>query len=145
MDTSEFFNTVVKPNYEEFTRKPDDFSVLWNAIISMHTVAEFLALDQLEYADVSRRKLGETANQIRKNDQRLKDLKSCAETLKHVRNIPSAPKQKSNTVALSSTNPTLTISSTTVSSMDRTTWTIGPYDLVGVAHQAFAALSALVR
>jgi hypothetical protein len=30
MDASEFFNTVVKRNYEEFTSKQDDFRSLWN-------------------------------------------------------------------------------------------------------------------
>jgi len=146
MDASEFFDTVVKRNYEEFTRKPDDFSALWNVIISMHTVAEYLALEQLAYAaNVSREALGQTANQIRDKDQSLIDLKFCAETLKHVRKIPSAPKQKSNTVTLSSTKPNITVSSTTVSSIDRATWTIDRHDLVDVAQRAFKALSALVK
>ena len=46
MDTSEFFNMVVKRNYQEFTSNPDDFRLLWNAIISMNSVPEYMALDQ---------------------------------------------------------------------------------------------------
>jgi hypothetical protein len=69
MDASEFFNTVVKLNYKEFLEKPDDFRLLWNAIISMNTVPEYMALDQHGYAQVSRDKLAYTANQIRAKDQ----------------------------------------------------------------------------
>jgi hypothetical protein len=111
----------------------------------MNTVPEYLALDQRGYASVSREVLAGTANQIRGKDQSLVDLKFCAETLKHARKIPSAPKQKSNTVTLSSTKPNITVSSTTVSSIDRATWTIDRHDLVDVAQRAFQALSALVK
>jgi hypothetical protein len=116
MDTSEFFNKVVKRNYEELTGNPDDFRSLWNAIISMNTVPEYMALDQHGYAQLSRDELARTANQIRKRDQSLIDLKSCAEALKHVRKIPPKDKQGSFTV---------TVSSTVVSPIDRATWTIG--------------------
>ena len=57
MDASEFFNTVVKRNYQEFTGSSDDFRLLWNAIVSMNTVAEHVALEQLQYAQVSRRQV----------------------------------------------------------------------------------------
>jgi hypothetical protein len=43
MDAAEFFNTVVKRNYEEFTNNPNDFRSLWNAIVSMNTVPEYIA------------------------------------------------------------------------------------------------------
>ena len=43
MDTSQFFNMVVKRNCEELTWNPDDFRSLWNAIISMNTVPEYMA------------------------------------------------------------------------------------------------------
>jgi len=134
MDTSEFFDTVVKRNYDEFTKNPDDFRSLWNAIISMNTVPEYMALDRHGYAQVSRDELAHTANQIRKQDQSLIDLKFCAEALKHVRKIPPKDKQGSFTV---------TVSSTIVSPIDRATWTIDSYDLVNVAQRAFRALSAL--
>jgi len=138
MDTSEFFNTVVKRNYQEFigfAGNPDDFRLLWNAIISMNTVPEYMALDQLGYAQVSRDDLARTANQIRDKDQSLIDLKFCAEALKHVRKIPR--KQQQDSV-------TSTVSSTVASPIDRATWTIGPHDLVDVAQRAFKALSASV-
>jgi len=41
VDAREFFNTVVKPNYAEFSRHPTDIRLLWNALISMNTVAEY--------------------------------------------------------------------------------------------------------
>jgi hypothetical protein len=135
MDTSEFFNTVVKPNYHEFTSNPDDFRSLWNAIISMNSVPEYMALDQLGYAAMSRDTLAHTANQIRAKDQSLIDLKFCAEALKHVRKIPFNNKQGSVTI---------TISSTVVSPFDRATWTIGPHDLTDVTQRAFRAVSALL-
>jgi hypothetical protein len=97
MDTSEFFNTVVKRNYQQFTSNPDDFRLLWNAIISMNSVPEYMALDQHGYAEVSREALAVTANQIRNTDQSLKDVKFCAEALKHVRKIPPEKKQGSIT------------------------------------------------
>jgi hypothetical protein len=138
MDTSEFFNTVVTRNYQEFTANPDDFRSLWNTIISMNTVAEYLALEQLQYAPVSRQKLAGTANQIRNTD--LTDLKFCAEALKHVRKITDVKMfgQGQNPV-------TVTITSSHVSPIDRATWTIGPHDLTDVAQRAFRALSALLR
>jgi hypothetical protein len=135
MDASEFFNTVVKRNYEEFTGRSDDFRLLWNAIVSMNTVAEYMALEQLQYAQVPREKLDATAKQIRDKDQSLIDLKSCAEALKHVRKTTRSNKQGSFTV---------TVTSTIASPIDITTWTFGPYDLANVAQRAFRALSALV-
>ena len=109
MDASEFFSTVVKRNYQEFigfTGNPDDFRSLWNAIISMNTVPEYMALHQLGYAQVSRDQLARTANQIRDKGQSLIDLKFCAEALKHGRKIPRKQKQGSVTIiALPSFHP----------------------------------------
>src|SRR5262249_39014532 len=120
MDTREFFNTVVKRNYDEFTKNPNDFRSLWNAIVSMNTVAEYMALEQLQYAQVPREKLDAIAKQIRDKDQSLVDLKSCAEALKHVRKTTRSNKQGSFTI---------TVSSTIASPIDVTTWTFGRYDL----------------
>jgi|SRR5262245_8681383 len=142
MDTSEFFDTVVKHNYQEFTTNPDDFRSLWNAIISMNSVPEYMALDQLGYAQVSRDQLAHTANQIRNKDQSLIDLKFCAEALKHVRKIP--PKHSVTLNVTPTSNPVI-VTSTGVSSIARATWTINSHDLTDVAHRAFKALSALVR
>jgi hypothetical protein len=135
MDASKFFNTVVKCNYEEFTRSSDDFRLLWNAVVSMNTVAEQLALEQHQYdAQVSRQELARTANQIRNND--LSNLKVCAEALKHVRKIRDVK-------ILGQVQGSVTVTSSHVSANNRATWTIGSYDLVDVAQRAFKTLSAL--
>jgi hypothetical protein len=146
MDASEFFNTVVKPNYQEFTRRSDDFRLLWNAIVSMNTVAEHVALEQLQYAPVSREVLARTANQIR-NNKDLDDLKYCAEALKHVRKIEALKHVRNNIedvkIFAGGQGSFVTITSSHVSANDRATWTIGSHDLVDVAHRAFKTLSAL--
>jgi hypothetical protein len=131
LDASEFFNTVAKPNYKEFAEKQDDFRLLWNAIISMNTVAEYVALEQHGYAQVSRNVLARSARQIRNKD--LDDLKYCAETLKHARKVTS-DKQGFTTVA----------TSTGILANDKTTWATGSHDLVDVAQRAFSTLSALL-
>jgi|SRR5215831_12565696 len=147
MDASEFFNTVVKRNYQEWTGfagNPDDFRLLWNAIISMNTVPEYMALDQLGYAQVPRKVLDATAKQIRDKHQSLIDLKFCAEALKHVRKIPGKQKQGSVTLNVKPSANPANVTSTNVSSINRATWIIDGYDLVDVAQRAFNTLSTLV-
>jgi hypothetical protein len=133
MDASEFFNTVVKRNYKEFLEKPDDFRLLWDAIISMNTVAEYVALEQHGYAQVSRDVLARSAKQIR--NEGLVDLKDCAETLKHVRKITNDKQDLNFTTVATSTG---------ILANDKTTWTTGSHDLVDVAQRAFTTLSALL-
>ena len=48
MDARDFFHEVVKPNYDEFFRSPNDIRLLWNVLVSMNTLPEFLALQQRE-------------------------------------------------------------------------------------------------
>ena len=135
MDASDFFNTVVKRNYQEFTASSDDYRSLWNAIVSMNTVAEHVALEQHQYnAQVSRQQLDRTANQIRDND--LADLKFCAEALKHVRKIKDVK-------IFGQVQGSITVTSSHVLADNRDTWTIGSHDLADVAHRAFKTLSAL--
>ena len=134
MNAAEFFNTVVKRNYEEFFIQKDDFRLLWNAIISMNTVAEYVALERRGYAQVPRKVLDDTAKQIRNKDLALEELKSCAEALKHVRKTTHSDKQGLFEI---------TATSTGVSANNRTTWEISSYDLVDVAQRAFKVLSAL--
>lgn len=69
----------------------NDLRLLVNAIISMNTVAEFVALDRLKYCEVSLEVLAKQANDIREQFACLKDLKFCAETLKHVRKLTNLP------------------------------------------------------
>jgi hypothetical protein len=42
MDASEFFQIVAEPNYEQLIGDPSDLRSLWNAVVSMNTIAEFL-------------------------------------------------------------------------------------------------------
>jgi hypothetical protein len=44
MDAREFLWKIVVPNYAEFYKSPNDIRLLWNALVSMNTVPEFLAL-----------------------------------------------------------------------------------------------------
>jgi hypothetical protein len=66
MDARDFFHEVVKPNYDEFVRSPNDIRLLWNVLVSMNTVPEFLALQRREYSpDISRNELYKLAEEIR--------------------------------------------------------------------------------
>jgi hypothetical protein len=133
MDAAEFFRDIVKANYNEFTINTDDLRLLWNAVVSMNTVAEYVALDRLGYVGVSRDRLYKEAEKIRVNSPILSDLNFCAVTFKHVRKIKDQKKGGGfSTIA----------TSTGASSEDPTTWRIGSHDPVQVLGQAFAALSA---
>jgi hypothetical protein len=99
----------------------------------MNTVAEYIALDQLGYPQVSRDTLDERAQQIRARFHELSNLKYCAEALKHVRKIKDHHGSEFTTIA----------TSTGVSPDDQTTWNIAPYDLVNVLRKAFAVLQEI--
>lgn len=133
MDAIEYFCEVVKPNYQEHLAEPDDFRMLWNALVAMNTMAEFIALHRIGYAEMSRDELSKRGDAIR--DQNLVDLKHCVNNLKHVRSIKDTPKQpvKFSTVA----------TSTGISGGNPMTWTIGSHDLAIVCHKAFATLTGL--
>ena len=132
MDASEFFQIVAEPNYEQLIGDPSDLRSLWNAVVSMNTIAEFLALDRLEYQPVTRSTLDNAAADIRKQFPSLLDLKFCAETFKHVRKIPR----------ISSGEISILASSTGFSSGDQTTWKIDELDVVTVLHNAFKTISS---
>jgi hypothetical protein len=132
MDAREFFQNVARRNYFEFFEPGDDIRLLWNAVVSMNSVAEYLALDQLNYAQISRNQLERTANQIRKHHHLL-DLKFCAETFKHIRKIKDQRGGASFTLTGTSTNIT----------SDRATWMINQFDVVEVLQKAFAKLDQL--
>jgi hypothetical protein len=133
MDTREYFNYVVVPNYNEFVRRPTDFHLLWNALVSMNTVAEHLGLYQRGYGQVSRNELYREAQEIRGQLSGVEDLKFCADTLKHVRKIQDQGGGKFTTIA----------TSTGVDPTDPTTWKVGGHDLGKVAHDVFATLDNL--
>jgi hypothetical protein len=137
MDATEFFQKIIKPNYEDAVRAPDDLRLLLNAIISMNTVAEFVALDRLGYAKISQQELAKRANDIRRQFPSLEDLKFCAETLKHVRKL-------SNTMT---SDFSVTPSSTSISPSQPSTWiietTYKTYYLKTVADEAFRTIQML--
>jgi hypothetical protein len=78
MDATEFFQQIIEPNYAEATRAPDDLRLLLNAIITMNTVAEFVALDRSKYGKIGEEELTRSANQIRRQFPCLEDLQFCA-------------------------------------------------------------------
>jgi len=87
MDAPEHFQKVIVPNYNDFVPRPTEYRLLENALFSIDTMSERLALHQLKYPQLSREALYEEAQKIRGQDSSLKDLHSCANTLKHSRSI----------------------------------------------------------
>ncbi|MGZ4883047.1 MAG: hypothetical protein ACXV2A_04050 [Halobacteriota archaeon] len=104
MNAKEFFDEVVAPNYLDAHQHPNNFKLVCNAITCMNTVAEFVALERLGYPTVLTRSDLETkANEIRKNNPPLCDLKYWVDTLKHVRKLTNA-KTDTHEVTRSSTS-----------------------------------------
>jgi hypothetical protein len=132
MDARDFFATVVTENYHEAKADPANFRKLWNALVSMNSVAEYLALNHLGYGSVLRKDIDTEAANIRKNYVDLNAVKECADTLKHVRRHIGQQ---------------LTGTSTGVMSGDPTSWELQDgstlYDLRAVLDQAFATISSL--
>jgi hypothetical protein len=140
MNAAHFFHTVAKSNYEDFNAHPNDLRRLWNAIVSMNTVAEYVALDRMGYSPTSRKILDQKANEIRRNSLGLSDLQFCVDTFKHVRKITEDHSQSEST-------------STAIFPDEMASWQIDlephalrsreahSYDVVQVLHQAFATLA----
>jgi len=135
MNARDFFQDVVSPNYYKFEGRQNDLGLLWNAVVSMNTVAEYLALHNLGYEQVPRSVLDQRAQQIREQIKELSDLKYCAEAFKHIRKIKGHRGPAFTTIA----------TSTGVASDDQTTWQIDQYDLVNVLQKAFAALGEIAE
>ena len=133
MNAREHFENTVVPNYNDFVQSPSDFRLLENALFSMNTVAERLALERREYGQVARGVLYGEAQKIRDDLSGLSHLQSCANTLKHVRSIKDQSGGKFTTTA----------TSTGIETNDPTTWKIGGHDLVEVVHNAFATLKGI--
>jgi hypothetical protein len=128
MDAREYFQLIVQPNYYEFYQAQNSIRLVWNAIVSMNTVPEYLALDRLGYPlELDRDVLGAEAQKIREK-LGLTELQYCANTFKHVRKIPRG-------------QVTATASSTSIEPIDLATWVLDGHDLVQVAHDSFAKLS----
>jgi len=135
MDAREFFQDVVKPNYDEFVQSPDNIRLLWNVVVSMNTVPEFLALHRLRYPpDLPRKELDAEADGIRDELSGFLKLQFCANTLKHVRKITGSPAAFE-----------LQASSTGLLPDEKSTWSVAGYDLVAVVHKAFATLQEIAE
>ena len=128
MDARELFQEVVSPNYREFIERPNDIRLLWNALVSMNSVAEYLAIERLKYVSTSRQVIMYVAGNVREQYD-LEDLGLCADTLKHLRKT-SGSRAKFG----------ITATSTGVSS-DPATWEINDLKFVDVLRRAFAKLN----
>lgn len=99
-------------------------------MVSMNTVAEYVALERAEYdPNIERDELLRQANNIRRDTKTLCDLKFCAESLKHVRKIEGRGK-----------NFSVTGTSTGIDVDDQTTWLINEIDLKKLMQKALAEL-----
>jgi hypothetical protein len=121
---------IVRPNYYAFYQAQNDIRLLWNALVSMNTVPEFLVLHRRNYQplDIEREELGSEAEKIR-DELGFEELHFCANTFKHVRKIKG-----------SGAKFELQASSTGVSPHDQATWVLDGHDLKEVVHGAFATL-----
>jgi len=134
MNAHQYFATIAKPNYEDAKRKADELRLLWNAIVSLNTVPEFLALEQLDYdPELDQQSLYVKADKIRDKFPALRTLKKCANTFKHARSI----RPKRNSTRFSSIS-----SSTGISPEDRSTWVI---TIDEVEHKLFDILDAALE
>jgi hypothetical protein len=106
MDACEFFQQIVTPNCDEAMEPPFDLRLAWNAILSLNTMPEFLALHRLNYREnVDRKELDPEADKIRKKYLSLAKLNSEAIKLKHVRRLSG---QKRNEPLSSTARPLVT-------------------------------------
>src|SRR5215204_2177200 len=88
MDAQEFIRDVVERNYAEFKELRSDPRLFWNALVSMNSVAEWVALARLGYPDrdkLAEQTLIDGAKKVRQEFAILGHVKYWAETLKHVR------------------------------------------------------------
>jgi hypothetical protein len=130
MDAPQYFQRVVVPNYEHFERSPNDIRLLFNALLSMNTVPEFLAVHRRGYAlDICRDDLDEEAEAIRL-DLGLEDLQLCTNMFKHVRRMRRGSGE-------------ITASSTAIAPDDQATWNVLGCDLVEVVRKAFGTIKGV--
>jgi len=129
MDPRQYFETIVEPNFHEAKAKSDDLRLIYNAIITMNSVVEYVGLERLKYADdLDRRQLSNKVYEIRHDHG---DLNDCAVTLKHVRK-------------LNYNDSGVTATSTNILPTQRSTWVIDfdgrQLDLIAVLYMAYATL-----
>jgi hypothetical protein len=129
MDACEFFHQIVTPNCDEAMQRPTDLRLAWNAILSLNTMPEFLALHHLGYREnIDRKELDPEAAKIRKQHLSLAKLNTEAIKLKHVRRL-SGRKQNDSFSSIDS--------STGYSTLEPT-----PADMRKVIHDAFETIKA---
>jgi hypothetical protein len=93
MDANEFFNRIVRPNYDAVDRNRDEFRSVWNAAVSLNTIAEYLALHRSRYVAMTEVELNKAANTIRNDIPQLGKLNNEVIALKHVRSLRGVKKQ----------------------------------------------------
>ena len=129
MDAKEFVQHIALKNYEASKADPTDFLKLWNAFESMNVVAEYVALDRLEYGAAPRKKIEATYQAVRKEYPALQSIKEGAEMFKHVRRHDNKGE--------------VTGSSTAISPSDSMTWVYKSRSLRDILDQAAAVLPSI--
>jgi hypothetical protein len=65
MNAREFFQDIVQRSYYEYCQNPKDIRLLWNAIVSMNTVPDYIALDRLGYVlEVNRKEFDAEVREV---------------------------------------------------------------------------------
>jgi hypothetical protein len=123
MDAKEFVEQVALKNYEASKTDPTDFRKLWNAFGAMNSVAEFVAIDRLDYGSASQNEIESKYQAVRKQYPALQSIKEGAEMFKDVRRHIKGE---------------VTASSTAISPSDPTTWVLKSRSLRDILDQAAA-------
>src|SRR6516162_1325212 len=110
MNFREFFDRVVRPDYEEAMRQPLTLRSAYHAVSSLNTATEHLALDRLEYAvNVDQKVLSREAAKIRKEHPTLAAINSEAIKMKHIRRLsdkePFSASKSSTSYSISDPTP----------------------------------------
>jgi hypothetical protein len=130
MDACEFFHQIVTPNCNDAMRSPFDLRLAWNAILSLNTMPEFLALHRLGYREnVDLKALGREVDELRKKHLSLAKLNSEAIKLKHVRPLWGRNRKEPFSSTYSSTSYSISEPA--------------PADIRKVIHDAFETIKAI--
>lgn len=145
MNTFDFFYTVVRYNYDEFRARQYDYRLLWNALMAMNTVPEYIVLEKENFRDdMSRDELYEKANKVREADEILTVLRKCVETMRYGGKVDG--KQKA-VQASSPPEGDAAETSTGNEMLDDAIWRLlerdREYDLADLAHKAFPVVQEL--
>ena len=132
MDAKEMFNLIAAENYKETKADPANLRKLYNAVTSMNSVADYLALHEDNYPSLKRREVDRRTEAVRFQYPDLEDVKLCADTLKHARHH---------------VGQLVTASSTGILPGDPGTWEITEgskrYNLIDTVDRAYATLNSI--